>query len=80
MLAMFNEKYTSIIQTSDADSLVIDIPNAFKSRKVRITVEIDRISKDEKIKLMRLAETDPIFKKDIEEVSADFLNIDNEIL
>lgn len=75
---MFNEKYTSIIQTSDADSLVIDIPDEFKSRQVRITVEIDRISKEEKIQLMRLAETDPIFQRDIEEISADFLNIDNE--
>jgi hypothetical protein len=75
---MVREKFTSVMQTSDADSLVIDIPDEFKSRQVRITVEINRLSKEEKIKLMQLAETDSIFKNDIEEIKADFVHIDRE--
>jgi|LakMenE01Jun11ns_1017448.scaffolds.fasta_scaffold9926497_5 hypothetical protein len=77
---MVTDKYTSIIQTSNNDSLVIDIPEAFKSRQVRVTVEIDRLSKEEKIKRMQLAENDPLYKSDMEEISADFIHIDNENL
>jgi hypothetical protein len=77
---MVTDKYTSIIQTSNNDSLVIVIPEAFKSRQVRVTVEIDRLSKEEKIKRMQIAENDPLYKSDMEEISADFIHIDNENL
>jgi hypothetical protein len=56
------------------DQLIIELPEELKSsgKEILVTIEDVSESKMEKIELMKKAATDPLFLKDIEEISSDF--------
>jgi hypothetical protein len=63
------------------NQLIITLPNSFRNKKrVRVIVEdVDQYHSD-KMNLLKKASTDPLFLADINEVSDDFENSDNESL
>ncbi|MBA4298930.1 hypothetical protein SAMN03080617_01577 [Algoriphagus alkaliphilus] len=62
------------------DQLIIDLPKELKSSGKEILVTIENVSelKMEKMELMKKAATDPLFLKDIKNLSVDFENNDLE--
>ena len=56
------------------DRLIIELPEALKSSGKEIIVTIEDVSESKmvRIELMKKAATDPLFLKDIEEISSDF--------
>lgn len=61
------------------NQLIIKLPDQFKSKKVRVTVENVDETRDEKIKLMNKASKDPLFLSDIDEIAKDFENSDKDL-
>ena len=62
------------------DQLILDLPDTFRSKKVRVVVEDIGESWATKMQLMKLAQNDPLFLADLEEVQTDFDFTDNESL
>jgi len=61
--------------------LIIKLPERFRSKKrVKVIIEDIDDSRQEKIKLLRKASSDPLFLSDINEVNSDFTDSDNELL
>lgn len=58
--------------------LIIELPDQFKSKKVRVTIEDIDDSRDEKIKMLKKSCNDPLFLADIKEAMIDFENSDKE--
>ena len=56
------------------DQLIIDLPEDLKSSGKEILVTIEDVSeiKKDKVELMKKAATDPLFLKDIQDISIDF--------
>jgi hypothetical protein len=56
------------------DQLIIDLPEDLKSsgKEIMVTIEDISESKMDKMELMKKAANDPLFLKDIEEVTVDF--------
>lgn len=69
-----------IYQTKNKKQLVIRIPEKFRDKnKLLIVIDDSVDSRSEKMKLMRKASDDHLFKSDIEEISNDFKHSDREI-
>jgi hypothetical protein len=63
------------------NQLIITLPNSFRNKKrVRVIVEDVDQNHSDKMNLLKKASTDPMFLADINEVSDDFENSDNESL
>ncbi len=61
--------------------LIIQLPERFRTKKrVKVIVEEISESRRENIKLLRKAAKDPLFLSDINEVTSDFEDSDNELL
>jgi len=70
-----------VYKTDNKSQLMINIPENFRSKKHILVMLDDSIdSKTEKLNLMKMAATDPLFIADIDSVSKDFSNIDAELL
>jgi hypothetical protein len=60
--------------------LIIQLPEKFKSKKrVKVIIEDVDETRNEKIKLLKKASVDPLFLSDINEVTSDFEDSDNEL-
>jgi len=69
-----------VYKTENKSQLMINIPENFRSKKHILVMLDDSIdSKTEKLDLMKMAATDPLFIADIDAVSKDFSNIDAEL-
>lgn len=65
-----------VYKTENKSQLMINIPENFRSKQHILVVLDDSIdSKTEKLDLMKLAVSDPLFLADIDSVSKDFSNI-----
>lgn len=72
----FEKTYT----VQEDNQLIIRLPARFKTGKlVRVIIEDVKEKRQEKIKKMKKASTDPLFLEDIKEVDIDFQNSDNEL-
>ena len=61
------------------NEIVIHLPDSFSNnKKVMVTVDDAIVSKSEKLALLKLTATDPLFQADVREVSDDFSSIDHE--
>lgn len=61
--------------------LIIKLPERFRTKKrVRVIIEDVDESRQEKIELLSKASKDPLFLSDINEISSDFKDSDNELL
>jgi hypothetical protein len=61
------------------NELTIKLPKKFKSiKRVRVIVEELESEREQKLKLLKMASTDPLFKEDIEEIKEDFRFSDKE--
>jgi hypothetical protein len=68
--------YNKTIEVKESNQLTIDLPDEFKMKKVRITIEdIDSVY-EEKIKMLKSASKDPLFVSDVNEIINDFNIID----
>lgn len=56
----------------DDTQLVITLPEAFKNKQVRVTIDDRLTPEDEKLALMKLAASDPLFLADMNDVNDDF--------
>lgn len=56
------------------DQLIIELPEELKSsgKEIIVTIEDVSDSKINKVELMKKAANDPLFLKDVEEISSDF--------
>lgn len=63
------------------NEIVIHLPDSFtNNKKVLVTVDDSILSKADKLALLKLAASDPLFQSDVKEVSDDFGAIDNEAI
>jgi hypothetical protein len=63
------------------NQLIIQLPERFRSKKrVKVIVEEISESRQESLKLLRNASKDPLFLSDINEITSDFEDSDNELL
>ena len=70
-----------IYKTDHKSQLLINIPENFRSKKQILVVLDDSVdAKSDKIDLMKIASSDPLFLEDIDTISRDFRNIDSELL
>ncbi len=61
--------------------LIIKLPDRFKSRKrVKVIIEDVDESRQERIEMLKKASKDPLFLSDINEITSDFDDSDNELL
>ncbi len=61
--------------------LIISLPDSFTDKKkVLVTIEDDFETHADKITLLKLASSDPLFLSDVKEVSDDFNSIEHETL
>ncbi len=61
--------------------LIIILPERFKSKKrVKVIIEDIDEPRQEKIELLKKATKDPLFLSDINEITSDFRDSDNELL
>lgn len=59
--------------TNKNNELIIRLPVKFKSiKKVRVKIEELETDRDQKLRLLKMAVTDPMFNADVEEMSEDF--------
>ncbi|TVQ10264.1 MAG: hypothetical protein EA361_14220 [Bacteroidetes bacterium] len=59
--------------------LIITLPDRFKSKKrVKVIIEDVDESRQEKMELLKKASKDPLFLSDINEITSDFVDSDNE--
>jgi hypothetical protein len=71
--------YTKTYNIDQNNQLIINLPDQFKrTRKVRVIIEDIDSEMENKINMLKKASEDPLFLADIEEILADFKNIDNE--
>ena len=62
------------------NQLIIKLPERFKTMKrVKVIIEDVDESRHEKIKLLKKASKDPLFLSDINEITSDFEDSDNEL-
>lgn len=71
--------WTKVIDVQK-DQLILNLPDTFRSRKVRVVVEDIGESWEAKMQRMKLAQNDPLFLADLDEVQTDFDFSDNELL
>ncbi len=71
--------WTQIIDVNE-EEVVIKLPATFRNKKVIVSVEDIDGPKNDKMRRMQSAATDPLFLADIDEVQADFREIDGEML
>lgn len=65
--------------TNKNNELIIRLPVKFKSiKKVRVKIEELETDRDQKLRLLKMAVTDPMFNADVEEMSEDFRFSDKE--
>lgn len=70
-----------IYKTGNKSQLLINIPENFRSKRHILVVLDDSVDlKTDKMDLMKLASSDPLFLADIETISRDFRNVDSELL
>lgn len=70
-----------IYKTDHKSQLLINIPENFRSKRQILVVLDDSVdAKSDKIDLMKIASSDPLFLEDIDTISRDFRNIDSELL
>ncbi len=63
------------------NQLIINLPERFKSkRKVKVIIEDVEDKRADKIEMLKNASKDPLFLSDINEISEDFKDSDNELL
>ncbi len=61
--------------------LIIKLPESFKSKKrVRVIIKDVDESRQERIKMLKKASKDPLFLSDIDKITSDFEDSDNELL
>ena len=61
------------------NEIVIHLPDSFSNnKKVMVTVDDAIVSKSEKLALLKLTATDPLFQADVREVTDDFSSIDHD--
>ena len=61
--------------------LIINLPDRFKSKKrVKVIIEDVDESRQERIEMLKKASKDPLFLSDINEITSDFDDSDNELL
>ena len=69
-----------VYKTENKSQLIINLPENFRSKKRILVVLDDSIdTKVDKMGLMNMASTDPLFLDDIDTISKDFRNIDSEL-
>ena len=64
--------FKKIYETENNNQLVIELPEEFKMKKVKVTVEEIDSDYEEKMKLIKSASEDPMFVADVNEVTSDF--------
>ena len=63
------------------NQLILTLPESFKGKqKVLVIVDDNLEIKSDKMSLLKLAATDPLFLADIEDIKNDFGSIDHETL
>lgn len=70
--------WTKVIDVQK-DQLILNLPDSFRSKKVRVVVEDIGESWTTKVQRMQLAQNDPLFLADLNEVEADFNFSDDEL-
>ena len=71
--------YKKTYEVKKNNQLIIDLPDQFKmKKKVMVIIEDIDDEQEDKINLLKKASKDPLFLADINEISADFENIDKE--
>jgi hypothetical protein len=61
--------------------LIIKLPDRFKSKKrVKVIIEDVDESRQDRIEMLKKASKDPLFLSDINEITSDFGDSDNELL
>lgn len=70
--------WTKIVDVQK-DQLILDLPDTFRSKKVRVVVEDIGESWAAKMQRMKLAQNDPLFQADLNEIQIDFDFSDNEL-
>jgi len=69
-----------VYKTENKSQLMINLPENFRSKKRILVVLDDSVdTKVDKMGLMKMASTDPLFLDDIDTISKDFRNIDSEL-
>lgn len=71
--------WTKVIDVQKSQ-LILNLPDTFRSKKVRVVVEDIGESWEAKMQRMKLAQNDPLFLADLDEVQTDFDFSDNELL
>lgn len=76
-----NMTFEKTYEVQKNNQLIINLPERFKSKKrVKVIIEdVDDVRQD-KIELLKKASKDPLFLSDINEVSSDFEDSDNELV
>ncbi len=68
-----------IYNTENKSNLTITLPENFRKRRRVLVVLDDSVdTKSDKLKLMQLASSDPLYVADIDATTADYKNIDLE--
>lgn len=63
------------------NQLIIQLPERFRTKKrVKVIIEDVDENRQERIKMLRKASKDPLFLSDINEITSDFMESDNELL
>lgn len=76
-----NMTFEKTYEVPKNNRLIIQLPERFKSKKrVKVIIEDVDDLKQEKIELLKKASKDPLFLSDINEVTSDFEDSDNELL
>lgn len=70
-----------IYKTENKSQLLINLPENFRNKKYILVVLDDSIdAKADKLNLMKIASSDPLFIADVDAISKDFRNTDSEFL
>ncbi len=73
----FEKTYT----VQNDNQLIIQLPERFRTKKrVKVIIEDVDENRQERIKMLRKASKDPLFLSDINEITSDFMESDNELL
>ena len=69
-----------VYKTENKSQLMINLPENFRSKKRILVVLDDSVDTNiDKMDLMKMASTDPLFLADIDTISKDYRNIDSEL-
>jgi len=69
-----------VYKTENKSQLMINLPENFRSKKRILVVLDDSVDTNiDKMDLMKIASTDPLFLADIDTISKDYRNIDSEL-